>query len=672
MLKDNIYKALFEQASIGLAINSLTTGAFIQVNASFAKITGYSLAELNALSYWDLTPKQYAEQEQVQLEKLAATGQYGPYIKHYVNKSGRHVPVRLSGCKIASDDGQTLILSTVEDISGLQRTKDKLELASLVIKSINEAIVIINKSYQIEDINPAFKRMTDYRRSDLDNLDITKLLSPKSNQLNLQEINKQLIKGGHWSGEVWLSKKSGLEFPCKINVSTIRNSLGKITYYIMNLSDITEQLNSRKQLWTQANYDSLTGLANRKQFTDRLGQMIEDPDNPAFTLLFIDIDEFKEVNDTYGHALGDKLLALVAKRFYSSIRKTDLLARLGGDEFTVILYDVKDNSIIEKIGNDILENIAKPFTVENQVIHISVSIGIVKYPEDAVALDALLQHADEAMYSSKEQGKNRFSYFNQNLHNSVTRRLYIANELRKAVELEQFELYFQPIYCTKTKVATKVEVLIRWHHQQSGFISPAEFIPIAEKVGLINKIGGWVMEQVVALLINHTFKPNFKFSINISAHQLDYNNLAFWDEVLKKVKKHQLAENIIIEITESNLIDPSEYILGLFKTFQQEGIEVAVDDFGTGYSSLSYLKQFDIDYLKIDKSFVENIDVDSSNQVLTEAMIIMAQKLGLQVICEGVETKSEYQMLKSMNSDYCQGFHLSKPISQSKFLEQYL
>lgn len=435
--------------------------------------------------------------------------------------------------------------------------------------------------------------------------------------------------------------------------------------------DITARKQSEAIIWQQANIDPLTGLPNRRMFYDRLEQNLRQSKrrNSLLAVLFIDLDFFKEVNDTLGHATGDSLLVEAARRLRLCVRETDTVARLGGDEFTVSLPDQSDTVQVEQIARKIIEQLASPFHVAGEEIYLSASIGITIYPRDADNLADLIKHADQAMYAAKAAGRNRFSYFTPNLQTAALARLRLNNDLRSAISDKQLQVYFQPIVETDSGVIRKAEALIRWYHPHKGWISPLEFIPIAESSGQIHAIGELVFQESVRWVSQwrKTIHPDFQISINQSPVEFQNENSPYTGWINYLEQQGLPGQAINIEITEGLLLDADNKVASRLIGFRDAGIQVAIDDFGTGYSALSYLKKFDIDYLKIDQSFVRNLRDDSSDMALCEAIIMMAHKLGLQVVAEGVENAEQEQLLRSAKCDFVQGYLYSKPLPASDF-----
>lgn len=425
-------------------------------------------------------------------------------------------------------------------------------------------------------------------------------------------------------------------------------------------------------IWHQANYDSVTQLPNRRLFHDRLAQEIRKTQHQkgrVLALMFIDLDRFKEVNDTLGHDIGDVLLVEAARRISACVRNADTVARIGGDEFTVILPQLGDVNRVEQVAEHIVETLAMPFQLGDESVYISASVGITLYPNDAEDVEGLLKNADQAMYVAKSKGRNGFSYFTSQMQEHAQSRQQLIKDMRVALSGGQFRVYFQPIIDLRTGHIVKAEALIRWQHPQRGLVSPIEFIPLAEETGLIVAIGDWVFKESVTWMKRWHVQGYAcrQVSVNKSPSQftLGDNKHEDWGAYLRHIGLP--GECIVVEITEGLLLDARAEVMQSLLGYCDAGIQVALDDFGTGYSSLAYLKRFDIDYLKIDRSFVRDLATDPNDLALSEAIIVMAHKLGLKVIAEGVETAEQRDMLHAAGCDYAQGFLYAKPMPAEEF-----
>jgi diguanylate cyclase (GGDEF)-like protein len=429
---------------------------------------------------------------------------------------------------------------------------------------------------------------------------------------------------------------------------------------------------SQAQIWQQANYDHLTGLPNRHLLQSRLEQAIAKADSTKLPagILFIDLDNFKHVNDTSGHSTGDLLLTEAAKRIARFVRHNDTVARFGGDEFMVVMSDIRDVNILEQTCQKILHELQQPFVINKDTFFISASIGITLYPNDGSSYEELLSHADQAMYEAKKAGKNCFQFFTESIQSASLKKLSITNDLRKAQKNNEFELYYQPIVNLADGKINKAEALIRWIHPEKGLIGPVEFIPLAEESGMIHELGDWVFSQALHDLkvIQASTHEDFQISINVSPYQFQNpDKLLNWIALLKAQPVQ--GGRISIEITERILLEPSSSVINTIAKLRQAGIELSIDDFGTGYSALAYLKKFNIDYVKIDKSFIQNLTDGGYDTVLCEAIINMARKLDVRVVAEGIETPLQKQFLSDCLCNFGQGYLIAKPMQLSAFLE---
>ena len=437
------------------------------------------------------------------------------------------------------------------------------------------------------------------------------------------------------------------------------------------VTEITDSKHSTKLVWQHANFDALTGLPNRHMFMDRLQNETRKADrNAAFlALLFIDLDHFKEINDHHGHAMGDLVLIEATRRIASCVRSTDTLARLGGDEFTVVLAGLDHVGSVERIARAMISMLQLPFGLNGEKAFLTASIGIALYPPDASDINELVERADRAMYASKNGGRNRFSYFTPDLQEAAQARQSIAADLREAISAQQFELLYQPIVSLQTGAVHKAEALLRWRHPTRGLLAPAQFIPFAESNGLIVEIGDWVFREAArqASRWQALIDPAFQISVNKSPVQFrrDPDSYEAWLACLEELRLP--ANSLVVEITETVLMDGVEDVLERLRQYRAMGLQVALDDFGTGFASLSHLKRFDIDYVKIDQSFIATLEDDAGDLALCEAIIVMAHKLGLKVVAEGVETKVQRALLVDAGCDHAQGFMFAKPMPAAEF-----
>lgn len=443
------------------------------------------------------------------------------------------------------------------------------------------------------------------------------------------------------------------------------NDIKLIEQFAYLVSIAIEREKTNKLIWKQANFDNLTSLPNRNMMTEHLKQAMKLSyrEGTKVAIAFLDLDHFKDINDTLGHAVGDQLLIEVANRISSSVRKNDTVARLGGDEFVIILPDFDDVEAVAKISETLLNTLSKPYQLNDQIVYTSASIGITVFPDDALDINSLLNNADQAMYFAKNGGRNSCYFFTEKMRALAANRIEIINDLRTAISQDEFFITYQPIINLNTNLIEKAEALIRWQHPNKGIINPLDFIPLAEESGLIIDISNWLLKEVVKQMkIWRTLDANFQVSINTSPIQYKKTdgNILQWLDYIKQESLDETA--IALEITENLLMKSQSTVEETLKKVREHNIEVSIDDFGTGYSSFTYLREYQTDYLKIDKSFVQKMSSENSDAALCEAIIVMAKKLGMKVIAEGIETAEQESLLINYGCDYGQGYWFSKPV----------
>jgi diguanylate cyclase (GGDEF)-like protein/PAS domain S-box-containing protein len=470
-------------------------------------------------------------------------------------------------------------------------------------------------------------------------------------------------------------RKDGKKINVSMTISPLYDDNQRESGLSVIARDVTQNKLAEDIVWKQANFDMLTGLPNWRMFLNSVEQEIKKADRTSrlFVLLFIDLDRFKDVNDSLGHLMGDELLKQVAQRMQECVRQTDLVGRFAGDEFAIGLSEVEDLDSAGRIANNILAKLSTAFRLNNELIYISASIGITIYPRDGTDITTLLRNADRALYAAKHKGCNRFQFFIPSLNEDSFNRMRITQDLSVALSDNQFSVYYQPIIELNTGLLYKAEALIRWLHPELGFISPSEFIPIAEKTGHIVEIGNWVFLQATNQVrrFRDILHPEFQISINKSPLQFvdEADNKMEWFKHLEMLGLP--GKSVVVEITEGMLMEARNEIIQQLLSYRDNGIQVAIDDFGTGYSSLSYLKKFDIDFIKIDQSFVRSLRSDSNDLILCEAITVMAHKLGLKVVAEGIESEEQLRLLRQVGCDYGQGYLFSKPITAEKFEKKF-
>lgn len=573
--------------------------------------------------------------------------------------------------------GTSQFILVVRNISDKKQAEASLELSSMVFHSISEGILVTDIDGLIVEANPAFTKITGYRTDELLGQTPAILKSGYHDQAFYESIWHQLDTEGFWEGEIYDKRKNGEVFPQWLTINTVYDNDDKPYRRIAMFIDFTEKKRAEEVIWQQAHMDILTGLPNRKLFGDRIHQELEHTDRSGLptAILFLDLDMFKEVNDTLGHAMGDQLLVQVAARISKCVRSVDTVARQGGDEFAIILSQVKNMHVVNAICEELLNSLAMPYQLgdEDEAAYITASIGITFYPDDATNVGDLIKSADQAMYAAKERGRNCFQYFTREMQQEAVQRMQLIADMRRAITEHQFVLYYQPLVLLEDRSINKAEALIRWRHPEKGLVMPDEFIPTAEESHQILAIGSWVLEEATktVLMLQQKYDADFQLSVNISPVQFESldSNISSWLEQLGSLALS--GQSVVAEITEGMMMSGSDEIREKMIAFKTAGVQVALDDFGTGYSSLAYISEYDIDYLKIDQYFVKNLSLRSDAYTLCKAIIVMAHNLGIKVIAEGVETEQQHRLLLELGCDFGQGYLYSRPVKLGDF-EQLL
>ncbi|HEX5709776.1 MAG TPA: EAL domain-containing protein [Sulfuricurvum sp.] len=549
------------------------------------------------------------------------------------------------------------------------------QLLDVAVEMIDEAVVITDATNKIIRVNGAFQKLTGYSMHELQDKTPSFLSSGVTSAKTYQEMWLRLLSDGQWSGEVWDRRKDGDTYPKWLSITAIKNNEGVIVNYIGVFTDISKEKETEKIIDTMAYYDALTQLPNRHYINEQLTLMVSSAElsHQKSALLLVDMDRFKLINDSLGHTAGDRLIMQVAQRIHSTVRKNDIVARLGGDEFLVVLPVVESVSDTIEVAEKILEALALPCLIDETQLYTSASIGISFFPSDGETVDAVIQHAEQAMYAAKKKGGKCYELFNPLLNETTMRRMMIENDLQRAIANGEFNLVFQPQVDPMNGKILGVEALIRWNHPEKGFISPVEFIPIAEETGFILELGVWVMREAMGTLkrwLDAGFEP-IRMAINVSARQFAHPD--FVGVVKQTIQACQVPAHLIeLEVTESAVMEEPHRAIQICEELQQHGIEFAIDDFGTGYSSLAYLKLFPVKRLKIDKTFIDDIGKDSQSSTLAEVIIILGNSLKLEVVAEGVENLEQLAFLRERGCDLIQGFYYSAPKDEETIVSYFI
>ena len=667
------YHSIIDTTAEGYWLVDMPSLRIIEVNDALCRMLGYHREELVGMQPFDLVDEENRKIFEYQASRISSSVQrnYEVVLKH---KDGHDIIVTVHATNLPIGDQEPQqAFAFINDISQRKRNEEQLRIAATFFDTTSEAITVTDMNNRIIAVNPAFCMITGYSEDEVLGKDPGILSSGRNNGAFYRNMWHTLERMGRWQGEIWNRRKNGEVFPEWLSIVAIKDEKGETKQYMAVFSDITKRKQDEEKIWRQANYDALTGLPNRNLFKDRLDRAMHAAhrDGGKLALLFIDLDRFKWVNDTMGHAAGDRLLQEAATRLLHCVRETDTVARLGGDEFTVILGNIHESAEVDHVAENLLHRLAESFELNGKEAFVSGSIGITLYPDDAADMEQLLRNADAAMYLAKESGRNTFRYFTQEFNEEAQRRLQLENDLRRVLEREELLLHYQPILDSHGEVAG-AEALLRWRHPEFDFIPPDEFIPLAEELGVIVEIEQWVMRQAChdATLFQQQAGERFFISVNVSGMQCKSDQC---QRILGGILAETglAAECLKLEITERVMMDNTEYVIALLSEIKSMGVRLAVDDFGTGYSSLSYLKQFPVDVLKIDRAFIAGLPEDKDDVALVEAIVAMAHSLNLQVVAEGVETAEQLAFLSSLGCDLIQGYYFSKPLPFAQF-EAYL
>ncbi len=596
------------------------------------------------------------------------------------SKQGQTVELELTISLLWNDQGDLQgFMGLCRDVTEARKIEQELKLAAEVFQSSNEAILITDRQMNIASINQAFTDITGFEQAQVVGQTPEFLMSPEHHSPAFyQEIGNALVVDGYWQGEITYQCHNGENRIGWAGVSAIRDQEQQVQSLIIIISDITERKVAEERIHRLAYYDPLTGLPNRSQMHEHVEQLLHQSDQhgQSAALLFIDLDRFKPINDSMGHPAGDQVLKEVAQRLKNCIKKQDVIARMGGDEFTVAIGQqgnsdsAADTAI--KVGERILHALHQPYLLGQREVFISASIGISIYPHDGNSVIELLKNADLAMYHAKDMGRDNVQFYDAQMNQKAVELLELENDLRHALERQELELFFQPQHISDGGAVQGVEALLRWHHPRKGLVSPGVFIPIMEDTGLIIPIGRWVLEQACLTFARWQQQGLSQLqhvAVNVSARQFRQED--FVDMVHDILTTTGICpEQLELELTESVLIDDLDHTLAVLRGLRALGVHTAIDDFGTGYSSLNYLKQFPVDSLKIDRSFIQHLPDNRNDAQITRTIIAMAHNLGMRVIAEGVETDAQYRFLAAAECELLQGFFFSRPVPEQELLEQ--
>ncbi|EAR62274.1 EAL domain-containing protein [Neptuniibacter caesariensis] len=605
---------------------------------------------------------------------IVHTGKHGLAWSHefrVFHKNGQMHWVRGSALpsKLGSQEG-LLWNGIILDITPEKASIEQLRLAGIAFSSTNEGIMITDKRNRIIDINRAYMNISGYGRDELIGKNPSILRSEHHSNEFYQSIWKSLEEERHWQGEIWNRLKNGEVVPHWVNINAVHDpNTDALTHFVSVIADISNIKASEEKLSHLAHHDALTNLPNRLLFSARLDHALTHREASEKIVMFhLDLDRFKHINDSLGHKYGDQLLLQVTERLKGVLSDKDTLARVGGDEFAILVEELEHVSDAESIADRLVEAMEQPFTLDGKDYFTTASIGLALAPDHGDDIDTLTKHADIALNQAKDSGRNNFAFFQPELSETVQEWIKLEPELRKALAENQFQLHYQPQVDSTGTAIVGAEALIRWHHPEMGIIPPNQFLPIAEEIGLMNKIGEWVMNTALEQLSFWRSRGliGFRLAINLAGDQITKQNLPM--VVMQALEHFQIpAEMLELEILETFLMEHEEEATSTFKQLRELGVHLSLDDFGTGYSALSYLKKLPITKVKIDQSLVRDIPEDPNDEAIAKAVILLAHTLDLTVCAEGVETRAQREFLESENCDQLQGYLFSKPIEANAF-----
>ena len=666
----------FDLPLIGMARLGLNDG-WLEINDKLCEILGYGREELLGMAWLDLVHPDDSAKETSRFS-AALRGDDEGYtcdlrlLRRDGNPLDAHVILRC----VREDDGRLRYLVVmVQDISARKRMEESLRLSATVFEHAAEGVVIVDRNVRIVAVNKTFTEITGYGEDELLGQNPRVLQSGRTAPATYAELWKSVAEQGLWRGELWNRRKDGTLFAELLTISAVRDANGEITHYVGLVSDITTLKRSQEVLDYQAHHDPLTDLPNRLLFEDRLQHSLNRArrDKSQIAVMFVDLDRFKNINDTLGHPVGDQVLRAIGQRLQSSLRDSDTVARLGGDEFILLLESIENEHDCSVIADKLLADLRRPVEAAGQEFFVSASIGVSVFPRDGEDVATLVRNADAAMYQAKEQGRNGYEIYHRELTSTVQKRFVLEAELRRALERGELSLHYQPQRRIYDGQLTGAEVLLRWRHPEHGPVSPADFIPLAEETGLIIEIGEWVLDTACDQLqrwIAAGLQPP-PLAVNISEVQMRRGNLL--NKVEAVLQRFKLPAGYLeLEITEGFILHQSDERVSQLGRLRDLGVGLAIDDFGTGYSSLSYLKRFPIDTLKIDQSFVRGLPGDADDAAITRAIIAMGRSLGLSIVAEGVELPAQQEFLRLAGCEFMQGYLYARPMPADQFEAELL
>lgn len=664
-------RRIFDISPVMIALTRRGDGTFIDVNEAFVVNTGYSRDELIGKSAVDLGIWNRPEDRERLLGQLQVEGTVRGLDVRICTKSGEARDILASVARIAIGDEECL-LSIALDVTERQRTAEEMRKLARALEQSGDMVLITDHEGLIEYINPAFERITGYTSAEVIGRRSNILRSGMQGPEFYRTLWERILRGETFS-EIFINRaRDGAIFYEQKTITPLRNAAGEITNFVATGRDISERIKTEERLQYLAGHDTLTTLPNRAQLLDHLQATLAAAraHTRQLAVLFLDLDRFKNINDSLGHDAGDRLLQDLANRLRNHLRAHDRIARFGGDEFVVVMDNIASVNDAGILASRLIESLIEPFEIAGSRLHVSVSVGISLFPDDGEDSGSLLKHADAAMYRAKEMGGNRYQFYSADIGAHARRRLTLENHLRRALERGEFVLHYQPQVDGRSGRILGCEALLRWQHADQGLVPPADFIPLLEETGLIVPVGRWVLETACAQLglWRRSGYDSLAMAVNISSQQI--HEVGLQELVAHLLGRYDIVpDQLELEITESTLMQHIPNTADTLSALVGLGVRIALDDFGTGYSSLSYLHRFPIDTLKVDRAFVSNIPGPADDTAIVEAIIALARSLHLRVIAEGVETQVQREFLNGLGCDVMQGYLFSRPVTADAFAQ---
>lgn len=674
--REDSLAALFTESPLGIAVVDTDTSAILTVNPKFCEILGRPADDLTHMAWPDFTHPEDIAMNEALIQDMRADKRKGFTMrKRYVRPDGSLVWSQLTVAQLTHyHEARNVHIAIIEDITESVHNEERMRLDSAVISNTRDGVVITNLEPRIISVNRAYTEITGYSESEVIGKNPSILKSGKQDAHFYRDMWQDIKSTGRWQGELYNRRKNGEIYPQVSSIDTIYDAKGNPQYYVGVFSDTAKLKKTEESFERLAHYDILTGLPNRLMITSRLNHAIETArrGQHALAVLFMDLDHFKNVNDSLGHVAGDALLSQVAQRLRRRLRAEDTMARLGGDEFLILLENVEAPNGAAIVARDLITTLSSPFHLATGYdVYTAGSFGISLYPQDGETAADIIRNADAALYLAKSEGRNTFRFYTNELTITAKRRLHLESLLRRAIEQKELSVYYQPIVQIDSGEVVGAEALCRWITAEHGIISPAEFIPVAEETGLIVALGDFVLQTACRdAALFHQKNSQFR-TIAVNASVRQFQGLE-WLELISRALETLPAGLLEIEITESTIMSKGSEAVTILQRLREKDIRIAIDDFGTGYSSLSYLQRFSVNQLKIDQSFVREMTKNPASVQLVRTMIAMAKSLGLTTLAEGIETKEQLEILRFEGCLYYQGFLKSPGVTAEKFMNEFL